>query len=93
MERAAELQSTDEPGCGGPSIKSLRPIRAAIGSPWPVVPVRFSSAILYAAALALDADPEPIGGPGGGGGYLGAACKIGGGFPTADDLGEAFGGV
>ena len=58
-----------------------------------IAPVRFSSAILYAAALALDADPEPIGGPGGGGGNLGAACIIGGGFPTADDLGEALGGV
>ncbi len=49
-----------------------------------VAPVIFSSAIWYAAALALDADPEPIGEPGGGGGYLGAACIIGGSLPTAD---------
>ncbi len=58
-----------------------------------VVPVRFSSVGRYAAALALDADLEPIGEPGGGGGYLGAACMSGGGFPTADDLGEALGGI
>ena len=58
-----------------------------------VVPVRFSSVVRYAAALALEADLEPIGGPGGGGGYLGDTCIIGGGVPTADDLGEAFGGV
>ena len=58
-----------------------------------VVPVRFSSAGRFGTALALDADVDPIGGPGGGDGYLGAVCMIGGGFPTADDLGEALGGV
>ena len=57
------------------------------------VPVRFPSAGRFGAALALDATVDPIGGPGGGGGYLGAVCVIGGGFPTAEDLGEVIGGV
>ena len=57
------------------------------------VPVRFSSAGRFGTALALDASVDQIGGPGGGGGYVGAVCIIGGGFPTAEDLGEVIGGV
>ena len=59
------------------------------------VPVRFSSAGRLGTALALDATVDPIGGPGGGGGYFGAVCTVGvgGGFPTAEDLGEVIGGV
>ncbi len=58
-----------------------------------VIPVRFSSAGRFGTALALDAAVDPIGGPGGEGGYLGAVCIIGGGFPTAEDIGEVIGGV
>ena len=59
-----------------------------------VVPVRFSSAgRIGTTALALDATVDPIGEPGGGGGNLGAVCTVGGGFPTAEDLGEVIGGV
>ncbi len=57
------------------------------------VPVRFSSAGRLGAALALDATVDPTGGPSGGGGYLGAVCTVGGGCPTAEDLGEVIGGV
>ncbi len=59
------------------------------------IPVRFSSAGRFGAALALNATVDPIGKPVGGGGFVGAVCAVGvgGGFPTAEDLGEVIGGV